>query len=168
MKTVYLAGPILHCTGEEANDWRREVSALLRDRYGIIGISPLRCEPLVGATYEADYADDKFGTPKAIASKNVFDVKRCDMTLAYLPRRPFFAQVDGDLAIKWHQSYGTIQEAALAFAYGNPAVVVSDDPEVIGHPVINALAGWMLPTLQDGIEVLGGVLGGYLPGGKNV
>ncbi len=173
---VYLAGPILHCTGAEANDWRHEVAAKLMDRYNIVGISPLRCEPLIGDTYETDYADPKFGTPKAIASKNVFDVKACNMTLAYLPKCPIEIDYDDfgsnsyeDLkaALKWHQSYGTIQEAALAFGYGNPAVLVSDDPEVFNHPVVNALAGWVLPTLDDAIEVLGGVLGGYTPGGKN-
>ncbi len=175
--TVYLAGPILHCTADEANDWRHAVADDLKANYGIIGISPLRCEPLLGDTYETDYADPKFGTPKAIASKNVFDVRRCDMILAYLPRCPIEVHPDrinshnaDNIAavMAWHQSYGTIAEMALAFAYGNPAVVVTDDPEIAGHPVINALAGWVLPTMEDGIEVLGGVLGGYIPGGKHV
>lgn len=156
-KTVYLAGPILHCNKMEANDWREYVADALAP-HGIIGVSPLRCEPLIGERYTASTADAKFGTARAIGSKNVFDVRNCDMTLAYLPTPP-----EGR-----HQSYGTISELAWAYMLGKPAVLVSNDPGILEHPVLSAAAGWMLPDLDDAIEVFIGVLGGYVTGGKNV
>ena len=43
-KYVYLAGPIAGCTEEEATEWREYVCTYFP--HGIVGISPLRCEPL--------------------------------------------------------------------------------------------------------------------------
>ncbi len=65
--TVYLAGPIAGCDKGEANDWRWHVAGKLRAS-GIVGISPLRCEPLVGERYMVGYEDPRFGTARAIAS----------------------------------------------------------------------------------------------------
>jgi nucleoside 2-deoxyribosyltransferase len=156
MKFVYLAGPILHCNKDEANDWRASVSAIL-GKEGIVGISPLRCEPLVGDRYEVQYADERFGTARAIGSKNFFDVRKCDLILAYLPLPPAGR----------HQSWGTIVELAWAHAMQKPAILVSNDPAVQEHPVINACAGWTLTNLADGVDTIIGILGGY-NGGKNV
>lgn len=160
MRTVYLAGPIAGCTGAEANDWRTNVSKELRS-WGIMGISPLRCEPLHGERYAsaADFSpladskkvDQRFGTARAIASKNMFDVRNCDMSLIYLPldlnrRRP---------------SYGTVCELAWARMIDKPTVLVTNDPDVANHPVIGACAGWILPTLREGTDVITGILGDY-------
>ena len=155
-KHVYLAGPILGCTGPEANDWRIGVDLKLRD-LGIIGVSPLRCEPLIGERYTAEHPDPRFGVPRAIAAKNLFDVRSCDITLAYLPKP----------APGRKQSYGTIVEVAWARAFGKQVILVSDDPFVLAHPVIDACVDWKLGTLAEAIDVCIGVLGGYT-GGKNV
>lgn len=155
-KTVYLAGPIMGCTGAEANDWRRQVDAQLKDM-GIIAVSPLRCEPLIGERYTSEHPDPRFGTARAIAAKNRFDVRNCDITLAYLPK-PEPGRV---------QSYGTIVEIAWADAYGKQVILVSDDPFVLKHPVIDACVDWKLGTIDEAVDVCIGVLGGYT-GGKNV
>lgn len=158
-KFVYLAGPITGCTMGEAREWRAEV-ALELSNFGIIGISPLRCEPIVeDARYGLSYPDPKFGTAQAIGSKNLFDVRHCDMVLAYLPM-PSISQ--------GHQSWGTIIEIAWAFALEKPAILVTNDLAVKQHPVIQACAGWMLDNLDDGVETLIGILGGYTKGGKNL
>lgn len=157
-RTVYLAGPILGCTDAEANDWRIDVAAKLKE-HRIIGISPLRCEPLVGERYGLQYNDERFGTPRAIASKNLFDVMNCDMTLAYLPRPTEPGR---------YPSIGTIGEVHWAFAFRKPAIVVTDDPLLAEHPVLNACCAWKLPTLDDAVDVLVGVLGGYCGGPNNV
>ncbi len=153
MKTVYLAGPIAGCDKAEANDWRHDVSRQLAEA-GIVGISPLRCEPLIGARSTLQYADPKFGTARAIGSKNIFDVRHCDMTLAYLPReindrRP---------------SYGTICELAWAHMIGKPTILVTDCPVLLNHPVISACSGWLLNTLDEGVEVIIGILADYAKG----
>lgn len=156
LATVYLAGPITGCTDYEANDWRGMVAADL-SAYDIIGISPLRCEPLRGERYQLNYADPKFGTPQAIGSKNVFDVQRCDMVLAYLPKPE-----EGR-----RQSYGTLGEVAWARMLNKPVVIISDDPDIIGHPVYVECAGWIVPRLEDAVDIIVGVLAGYV-GGKNI
>jgi nucleoside 2-deoxyribosyltransferase len=161
---VYLAGPILGQTEGQANNWRERVADKLKD-HGIVGISPLRCEPIHGPVYGTGYPDEKFGSPRAILSKNMFDVKRCDMTLAYLPKPVV------DIS-RWpydqpHHSWGTMQELAWARAFDRPAILVTNDTSIRDHPVLNASAGWVLETLDEATEVLIGILGGYT-GGKNV
>jgi nucleoside 2-deoxyribosyltransferase len=154
MKTVYLGGPILGANKHEANDWRYVVSSQLGD-HGIRGVSPLRCEPLIGDTYAAVYDDPRFGTSRAITSKNVFDVKNCDLILCYFP----------DVE---RLSLGTLAEMQWAFAWGKPAIVVTLDDRVRAHPVLRHTAGWLLTDLDEAVDVAVGILGGYTREGKNV
>ena len=154
-KFVYLAGPILGCTKGEANDWRHQVSAALID-HGIIAISPLRCEPLFGERYTEGSMDPRFGTPRAISSKNRHDVQNCSITLAYLP-----------LEMGPNISLGTIGEIFWADAYDKQVILVSDHPKIIAHPVLDAAVDWKLGTLEEAVDVIIGVVGGYC-GGKNV
>ena len=150
MKTVYLAGPITDCDRGEANTWREQVKGRLA-KHNIMGISPLRCEPLMGERYSLSSPDPRFGTARAIASKNLFDVRNCDMTFAHLPRE----------LNQRHPSYGTICEMAWAFSIGRPVILVTDDPLMQAHPVIQACAAWTLGTLEEGIDVAVGVLSDY-------
>jgi len=156
-KHVYLAGPILNCTGPEANDWRRYVSDRLSP-HGITGISPLRCEPLIGEKYVTNYPDPKFGTAKAISAKNKYDVATCDLVFAYMP------MIQGK-----RDSIGTILEIGWASSqqHSKPVILVTDDEFIINHPVMAACNGWCLPTLDDGLDVAVGLLAGYC-GGKNI
>lgn len=165
---VYLAGPILGCTAGEANDWRREVADALAP-HNIIGISPLRCEPLIGVRYSMVYKDPCFGTPRAIAAKNKYDVRACDITLAQFPK-PEPGR---------NQSYGTLEEIAWADEAGKMVIQVTDDPDIANHAVVDSTRGWKLiagegcdyPDLRAArdaaVRICIGVLGGYT-GGKNV
>lgn len=156
--TVYLAGPINGCTEGQAKDWRQYVADELAI-FGVRAISPLRCEPIIGERYKANYSDPKFGVARAIRAKNVFDVRNCTLTFAYLP-----ALMEGVT----HQSYGTLLEIGWAHIIGKPVILVSNDPEVVAHPVINASSDWVLGTIYEGLDVAIGILGGYAEGGKNV
>lgn len=153
---VYLAGPITDCAYGEANDWRIGVAAKL-EPHNIIGISPLRCEPMTGEKYGIEHPDPRFGVARAIAAKNRFDVMSCPITLAHLPLPPHGRT----------QSYGTLGELFWANAYGKQTILVSNDPFVMRHPVIDAATNWKLDSLDDACEVIIGVLGGYV-GGKHV
>jgi nucleoside 2-deoxyribosyltransferase len=143
MRTVYLAGPILGCTRGEANDWRGSMRERLFD-VGITGVSPLRCEPLVGERYGMNYEDPRFGTPRAIASKNFMDVQNCDMTLAYFPAGANFSK-------------GTLIELAWAFALRKPTVLVTTE-DWRDHAVVQACANWVLSDLDEAFDVISGVL----------
>lgn len=162
MKTVYLAGPILGCTGSEAKDWRKYVADAL-GKQEIRGVSPLRCEPRIGKRYSAQYSDPKFGTARAIGAKNMFDVRECDITLAYIPKPPL--TFHGVVGI---HSLGTVTELAWAAWERKPTILVSNDPFILAHPILSANAGWLLETLDEAIEVCVGVLGGYTIGGKYI
>ena len=72
-KYVYLAGPIAGLTEDEATTWRHEVRLQLP--HNVIGISPLRCEPIEeGMTYTTPGAVDKmWSDPRAINAKNWLD-----------------------------------------------------------------------------------------------
>lgn len=107
--------------------------------------------------YVANYPDPKFGTSRAIGSKNMYDVRTCDLTFAYLP-----TPTNGR-----SHSLGTVVEIGWAHGQNKPVIIVSDDPFIKSHPVLNTCSGWMLDNLDDGIEVCVGLLDGYV-GGKNV
>ena len=151
-KYVYLAGPIAGCTEEEATEWREYVCTYFT--HGIIGISPLRCEPLKkGLTYTDDGATPKmWSDPRAIPTKNWLETESCYIVLAYLPqelndRRP---------------SYGTVIEIGWAIGLRKPLIVVSDDKYLMDHPLIKHNASWRLDNLEDAAEVIVGLFGDYV------
>jgi len=120
---IYLAGPISGQTTENANDWRDEFTAKLRERNpNFIGVSPLRCEPPgKDGIYSPSYPDERFGTPKVIACKNRMDVRLCHATLAYLPD---------------DKSLGTISEVNWANEDEKPTIIVTGSARVRDNPVI--------------------------------
>ncbi len=149
-KFVYLAGPITECTMGEAHDWREYV--IEKFSKNIIGVSPLRGEPPVENRFTPSGGDLKFRTPKAIAAKNHYDTHNCDAVLAYLPkeyneRRP---------------SYGTIFELGWATGVQTPTILVTDDPMLIEHPLIEAKVNWILNDFDDAIEVINTLFNAYV------
>ncbi len=148
---IYLAGPIAGCNKSEANDWRKFVCEKLPN--GIIGVSPLRCEPLIGKRYKLAYDDPRFGTPKAIAAKNWFDSNRCDMVLAYLPK---------EISVR-RPSYGTVIEIGWAIGMRKPLILVTDDPQVRDHPLIAANVPWVFPDFEPALETIAGLGEVYVP-----
>ncbi len=151
-KYIYLAGPIAGLNEQEATEWRSGVQELLP--YGIIGISPLRCEPVKeGMTYTDEGATDPmWSDARAINAKNWLDTESCDLVLAYLPkemndRRP---------------SIGTIIEIGWAIGLRKPLIVVSDDEQYMDHPLIQRNASWRLDNLPDAVEVIIGLFGDYV------
>lgn len=156
--TIYLAGPIYGQTVGQANNWRKDFAAKLAE-HGIVGISPLRCEPLVGETYDLSYVDPCFGQPKSILAKNFLDLRKCDFTLAFLPMVADGAQ----------RSIGTIGEISWAYALQKPCAVVTDDPLIRHHPFTSTQPSWpLLNNLDEALRLLVGLYGGYAGGSNNV
>jgi nucleoside 2-deoxyribosyltransferase len=147
LKTVYLAGPILGLNYEQANDWRVALARELSTHH-IRGVSPLRCEPLTDDVYTTGSDDPMFGTARAIASKNIYDIKNCDLTLCYQPStQPL--------------SVGTLMELAYAHALGKPTVFVAAG-RLPDHPLVQHCSGWILPTLGDALELIVGLFSDYV------
>lgn len=151
-KYIYLAGPIAGLNESEATTWRNYVNDRLP--YGVVGISPLRCEPLnEGMHYTEEGASPKlWSDPRAISSKNWLDTESSDLVLAYLPkemneRRP---------------SIGTIIEIGWTIGLKKPLIVVSDDDQILEHPLIQCNASWRLDNLDDAIEVITGLFSDYV------
>ena len=69
MAKVYLAGPMEGCSDDEMLVWRKAATLSLNE--GIKAVSPVRI-------------DSTFTT--AIITQNQYDVRECDVTLAYLPK----------------------------------------------------------------------------------
>ena len=157
---IYLAGPVTNCTNHEANYWREDFIDLLeacpKDKiwsHGFVGVSPLRCEPLVGARYSTNPKD-----PEAIVAKNKLDVQRCDLTLAYQ------SGVAGEPI-----SVGTQQEIGWAVGMNKPVILVTDNDYVRNNPVIKATVPWRFryhndkagDGFEEAIEVIEGLFGVY-------
>lgn len=136
---VYLAGAITGLTPEQAKTWRNYVK---RQLPGIQFFDPLRSEPEMGGIYRQSNGDAKYGTTKAIFSKNFFDIMHCDIMLAYLPK---------ELP---NPSYGTIWEIGVAVGLRKQIILVSDDKTLVEHPDIKESCGWILDNLDDAIEVI--------------
>jgi nucleoside 2-deoxyribosyltransferase len=151
---VYLAGPITGCTDGEANDWRGHMALMLAadTNSRIVGVSPLRCEPIVGDRYAPEYDDNQFGHPQVIAAKNQEDVRRCDVTFAYLPS-------DNP------PSVGTLQEIGWAAGMGKPVILVTDNDFVRNNAVIKATVPWRFTEAEEGFrkarEVITGIFNVY-------
>lgn len=144
-KYVYLAGPIEGCDEDEANGWRLRVQNMLP--HNIVGISPLRCEPL------KEICVDKMWTnPRAISTKNWYDTENCDLILAYLPKK----------LNERRPSIGTIIEIGWAIGLRKPLIIVSDDNYLINHPLIKDNSSWCLTNIDDAVEVIIGLFGDYV------
>ncbi len=137
-KFVYLAGPIEGCDNDEINKWRDKCHLMFNDF--IVGINPYRAE------MHADTSESR----KRIAMKNYMDTQSCDLILAYLPkeinaRRP---------------SYGTTFEIAWGYSLRKPVVIVSDDPQVHHHPLMD-MSGARFWDLEEAIDYINVLLGEY-------
>ena len=160
-KFVYLAGPISGCDFDEATYWRDAVSRKFLP--GIVGVSPMRvkewCENLgvIEGTdqYQAHTTDAEYlisGESHAIRARDFNDVKNADMVLMYAPQ---------DVIQRVGHSVGTLIELGWASAQGVPVVLVTDHPMML-HPLVRESAGWIVPTLELGVEAVNSVLSAYV------
>ncbi len=130
---IYLAGPISGETEQGATEWRDVISEhLTKVSDGLVGISPLRCEaPKEDGTYPVEVP---YKMAHEVTAKNMLDVRRCDLMLAYLPK----------------VSIGTLQEIGWAVGMGKTVIVVSDINEVLQHPIIMATVPFLFDSRESG------------------
>ncbi len=126
---VYLAGPILGKTFREATEWRQHAASML-DTSCTRAVDPMR---------------DEMDTRKSVKPhpwvprKNLFDLRRCDIVLAYEPK----------------DSAGTMMEIGAAWALGKPVVLVApSSPLLWVHPCVADACLWRGGDLNDGIAAV--------------
>ena len=151
-KYIYLAGPIADCDYQEANEWR--VYCQEKFEPGIVGISPLRCEPLEkGKRYsETGSVVKMWSDPRAIATKNWMDTESSDLVLAYLPKK----------LNDRRRSIGTIIEIGWAIGLRKPIILVTDDAYLTEHPLIKAKSNWIFDNFNDALDVIHGLFDDYV------
>lgn len=147
--TVYLAGPITGGSYKDATGWRGYVSKRLSKN--IHPLSPMRHkEYLLKEKELADgYDDDKKGylmsSIKAITTRDRFDSCRCTI---------LFVNLNDATRV----SIGSMLEIGWADANRIPIIVVMGKENIHYHGMVRTIAGWVVPTLDDGIEVVNRIL----------
>lgn len=152
---IYLAGPIIDNTIEEAVDWRVRLGELVErkfDEYYGDGypvgmrpvipfmIDPLRLENFDSAltpegVFKPYYTNHIFGSAKAITAKNIYDVRRSDVVITYMPKK--------------FPCRGTLIEFGIATACNIPIIVWTDNEEVVSHPIISTVSPWITDSWND-------------------
>jgi len=144
--SVYLSGPITGESYDDVTDWREETAAVLAS-YEITALSPLRHKGyLAGETYIApSYDEHTMSKQKAITIRDRWDVMRSDIVLVNL--------LDTNRI-----SIGTVMELAWADAFRKPIVLVMENGGMHSHPLLEEVCAFHVETLEEGIEVLKGLL----------
>lgn len=140
---VYLAGPISGLPYHGAQGWREYAEAWLSE-HGITPLNPLRHKNyLKHETRIKDFYEHTLSTSSAIVARDRFDVSRCDMMLVN------FSGAE-------RVSIGTCVEYGWANAYEKPICTVIDS--LHEHVFINELSGWVVGSLDEGLDVVKHVL----------
>lgn len=143
---VYLAGPILGLSTQDATDWRIIASRNF-ERLGLLALSPMRHkEYLAGYDVLPDSAEEHvLSSQKGIVARDRNDVLRCDAVLMYLIGAP-------------KASIGTMVELGWADAYRKPVIAVMTPGDIHWHAFVRELSGFIVPTLGEGIDTVFEVL----------
>lgn len=145
MSLVYLAGPISGQTYKGATEWRDKVAFDLYES-GIESASPLRFKSYLKD--ELDIADSynyTLSTPKAIYTRDRWDVLRADVVLVN------FIGAE-------RVSIGSVIELGWADAFEKPVVIAMEDANIHQHAMVNEIAGYIVPTLDEAVQVVRALL----------
>ena len=138
---VYLAGPISSCSYEGAIDWREHARKELLN-FNIDGFSPMRSkEYLLGKTsIVSAQGGSVLSTQKGIVTRDRNDVMTCDALIVNLlgAQKP---------------TLGTMIELGWADAWRKPIILVMENENLHDHAMVRELAGFILPTLDEAIDI---------------
>lgn len=171
---VYLAGPITGLSYGGATDWRIKAMNTL-EVWGIDALSPMRAKTYLKDEKSIDGSADAYqrvhaiSTPKGICTRDRNDTMRVDAVLM-------------NLLGAEKVSIGSMIEIGWADAARVPLVVVMEPdreetvPVVVGpgfephrfetrkivnphsHTMVNHLAGYIVPTLNEGLDIVKALL----------
>jgi len=143
---VYLAGPITGLTWEEATEWRTKVSSELKP-LGIICYSPLRAKNYLAKFDKLadNYPEFTLSSTRGIYTRDRWDATRCDVLFVnFLNAKRI--------------SIGTVLEIAWADSADRPIILVMEEDNPHRHSMIMECAGYVVPTLDEGIHVVKSLL----------
>jgi nucleoside 2-deoxyribosyltransferase len=132
---VYLAGPIAGLSYEAAVDWRAATIEALAPT--IVGVSPMRGVDYLPQGYSV--VDEH--TAKGITARDRFDIMTSDAVLM---------NVFGAKKV----SIGSMIEAGWADAFRKPLVLVMEEDNIHFNALLVNIAGWIVPTLDEGIDII--------------
>jgi nucleoside 2-deoxyribosyltransferase len=143
--TVYLAGPIGGLSYSEAVDWRAAVKSDLNPEISVFNPmrwkSYLRTETCIGDSY----LEHPLSTRKGITTRDRFDVMRCDAVLVNF--------IGAEKV-----SIGTCIELGWADAWRKPVVIAMEPENIHVHAMVNEIAGYVVPTLEEAVRLLKAIL----------
>lgn len=140
MKLVYLAGPITGLSYGNATSWRTYAIEQLKP---VFGLSPLRGKDyLINETdiAAAGYSEHHLSTPKGITSRDRFDCQRADVVIM-------------NLVGATRVSIGTMIELGWADSKRIPVIVVMEDGNLHDHAMVNEMASFIVPDLDEAIKL---------------
>ena len=144
-KHLYLAGPILGTAYDACTSWRQYVCEKLPS--DIIGITPMRGKESLSGQQEIKVLDrsNPITATKGIITRDRFDLMRCDMVLM-------------NLLGATKVSIGSMIELGWADAFRKTVVLVIEEGNCHMHAIVQEIAGFIVPTLDQGIEVVKSIL----------
>lgn len=152
-KSVYLAGPITGLTYDDGADWRVSVAADLLNS-GIEAFSPLRAKDYLrrfgvldaGGSDGSSYVGvNVLSNPQGITTRDRFDTTGRDVVLA-------------NLIGAERVSIGTMIELGWADASRTPIVLAMEPGNIHAHAMVEAVAGFTVPTLEEAVAVVKAIL----------
>jgi nucleoside 2-deoxyribosyltransferase len=163
--SIYVAGPINGLSYDAARERRLYVARALAPS-GIEVISPMRWKYNLKGVERlgsgGSYDDNPLTAAKGIVTRDRFDVRRCSMMLADLecPAHGECAECKSNGCEYTYEvaSGGTFTEFGWADAFGKPIVTVLKPGSVHDHPFVRALSGFIVPTLDEAIDIIKSVL----------
>ena len=143
--TVYLCGPITVCkTLDEAVSWRQYVAERLHPT--IDALSPMRNKNSLSSFEDDEPNGLVMSSMKSITTRDRFDTCRCSVLLSNL--------TDQTTTV----SIGSMIELGWADANRVPIVMVMATDNIHYHPIVRTISGWIVPTLDEAIEVVNNIL----------
>lgn len=138
---IYLAGPISGLDYKGATGWRKNVIQANKDYMTFA--SPMRDKFYLRDKEDVSDVpkDEPLSTPRGIMTRDSWDVDRCDTV---------FANFLGATKV----SIGTVMECAWAWRKHIPLIVVMEDDNIHQHPMLLESAGFVVPSLDEGVELL--------------
>jgi len=150
LRRVYLAGPISGLAYDAATDWREDTTRELA-KYGIQGMSPMRCKSYLSDLSDLGVEDvhemNVCSSPRGIMTRDRYDCTNCDVLLVN------FLGAE-------RVSIGTVMEIAWADLCRTPIVVAMEPDNIHKHAMVNEAIGFQVSTLDEAVEIVKGILVG--------